>query len=97
MSFGSIGNPINQDNGDNGTGAESRLVNNATYDHDIACIVAAGNDGKQELHHREAQMAQLQSVRQITPIQSTEPMISWHLIPIQALVLVTMMMTTGTN
>ena len=49
MSFGSIGNPINQDNGDNGTGAESRLVNNATYDHDIACIVAAGNDGTQRI------------------------------------------------
>ena len=49
MSFGSIGNPINQDNGDNGTGAEARLVNNATYDNDIACIVAAGNDGKQRI------------------------------------------------
>ena len=49
MSFGSIGNPINQDNGDNGTGAEARLVNNATYDHGIACIVAAGNDGRQRI------------------------------------------------
>jgi len=49
MSFGSIGNPINQDSGDNGTGAEARLVNNATYDLDIACIVAAGNDGKQRI------------------------------------------------
>ena len=36
MSFGSIGNPINQDNGDNGTGAEARLVNNATYNAGIA-------------------------------------------------------------
>lgn len=49
MSFGSIGNPISQDNGDNGTGAEARLVNNATYDHDISCIVAAGNDGKNRI------------------------------------------------
>ena len=49
MSFGSIGNPINQDSGDNGTGAEARLVNNATYDHDIACIIAAGNDGRQRI------------------------------------------------
>ena len=49
MSFGSIGNPINQDNGDNGTGAEARLVNNATYDHDISCIVAAGNDGMRRI------------------------------------------------
>ena len=49
MSFGSIGNPINQDNGDNGTGAEARLVNNATYDHDISCVVAAGNDGIQRI------------------------------------------------
>ena len=45
MSFGSIGNPVNpDDSGDNGTGAEARLVNNATYDHWIACIIAAGND-----------------------------------------------------
>ena len=49
MSFGSIGNPINQDNGDNGTGAEARLVNNATYDAGIACIIAAGNDGRQRI------------------------------------------------
>ena len=49
MSFGSIGNPIAQDNGDNGTGAEARLVNNATYDHDISCIVAAGNDGMRRI------------------------------------------------
>ena len=49
MSFGSIGNPINQDSGDNGTGAEARLVNNATYDHGISCIVAAGNDGRQRI------------------------------------------------
>ncbi|NCF97057.1 MAG: S8 family serine peptidase [Euryarchaeota archaeon] len=50
MSFGSIGTPLNPDDtGDNGSGAESRLVNNATYDHGIACIVAAGNDGKQRI------------------------------------------------
>ena len=49
MSFGSIGNPINQDNGDNGTGAEARLVNNATYNAGIACIIAAGNDGTQRI------------------------------------------------
>ena len=49
MSFGSIGNPINQDSGDNGTGAEARLVNNATYNAGIACIIAAGNDGKQRI------------------------------------------------
>ena len=50
MSFGSIGNPLSpDDSGDNGTGAESRLVNNATYDGGIACIVAAGNDGKRRI------------------------------------------------
>ena len=50
MSFGSIGTPLNpDDSGDNGTGAESRLVNNATYDHGIACIIAAGNDGKRRI------------------------------------------------
>ena len=50
MSFGSIGNPLSpDDSGDNGTGAESRLVNNATYDNGIACIVAAGNDGKRRI------------------------------------------------
>ena len=49
MSFGSIGNPINQDSGDNGTGAEARLVNNATYNAGIACVIAAGNDGQQRI------------------------------------------------
>ena len=49
MSFGSIGNPIQQDSGDNGTGAEARLVNNATYNAGIACIIAAGNDGIQRI------------------------------------------------
>jgi subtilisin family serine protease len=50
MSFGSIGTPLNpDDSGDNGTGAESRLVNNATYDQGIACIIAAGNDGKRRI------------------------------------------------
>jgi subtilisin family serine protease len=50
MSFGSIGNALDpNDTGDNGTSAESRLVNNATYDHGIACIVAAGNDGKRRI------------------------------------------------
>ena len=49
MSFGSIGNPISQDSGDNGTGAEARLVNNATYNAGIACVIAAGNDGQQRI------------------------------------------------
>ena len=50
MSFGSIGNPLSpDDSGDNGQSAESRLVNNATYDNGIACIVAAGNDGKRRI------------------------------------------------
>ena len=49
MSFGSIGNPVAQNSGDNGTGAEARLVNNATYDAGIACVVAAGNDGIQRI------------------------------------------------
>jgi subtilisin family serine protease len=49
MSFGSIGNALDpNDSGDNGTGAESRLVNNAT-ENGIACIVAAGNDGKNRI------------------------------------------------
>ena len=51
MSFGSVGsvgdNPLTN-NGDNGTGAEARLVNNAT-ENGIACIVAAGNDGRQRI------------------------------------------------
>jgi len=50
MSFGSIGTPLNPDDtGDNGTSAESRLVNNATDDHGISCIIAAGNDGKRRI------------------------------------------------
>ena len=49
MSFGSIGNALDpNDSGDNGTSAESRLVNNAT-ENGIACIVAAGNDGKRRI------------------------------------------------
>ena len=31
------------------TGAEARLVNNATYNAGIACVIAAGNDGKQRI------------------------------------------------
>lgn len=49
MSFGSIGNQLDpNDDGDNGTGAEARLVNNATAN-GISCIVAAGNDGKRRI------------------------------------------------
>ena len=49
MSFGSIGNVLDpNDSGDNGTGAEARLVNNATQN-GIACIVAAGNDGRNRI------------------------------------------------
>ena len=49
MSFGSIGNQLDpNDDGDNGTGAEARLVNNATVN-GISCIVAAGNDGKRRI------------------------------------------------
>jgi subtilisin family serine protease len=49
MSFGSIGNALDpEDTGDNGTGAEARLVNNAT-ENGIACIIAAGNDGKRRI------------------------------------------------
>ena len=49
MSYGSVGSPLNPgDQGDNGTGAEARLVNNAT-DAGIICIVAAGNDGSNRI------------------------------------------------
>ena len=45
MSFGSVGTPLNpNDEGDNGSGAEARLVNDAT-DAGIVCVVAMGNDG----------------------------------------------------
>jgi subtilisin family serine protease len=45
MSFGSISSPLNPgDEGDNGTGSEARLVNNAT-EVGIVCVVAMGNDG----------------------------------------------------
>ena len=45
MSFGSLGSPLNPDDeGDNGSSAESRLVNQAR-DAGIVCIVAMGNDG----------------------------------------------------
>ena len=45
MSFGSLSSPLNPDDeGDNGSGAEARLVNNATVA-GIVCVVAMGNDG----------------------------------------------------
>ena len=45
MSFGSLSTPLNpNDEGDNGSSAEARLVNQARDD-GIVCIVAMGNDG----------------------------------------------------
>ena len=45
MSFGSISSPLNPgDEGDNGSGSEARLINNATTA-GIVCVVAMGNDG----------------------------------------------------
>ena len=45
MSFGSLSTPLNpNDEGDNGSSAEARLVNQAR-DEGIVCIVAMGNDG----------------------------------------------------
>jgi len=45
MSFGSASSPLNPgDQGDNGTGAEARLVNDAV-NASIVCVVAMGNDG----------------------------------------------------
>ena len=46
MSFGSVSSPLNPgDEGDNGTGGEARLINNATESADIVCVIAMGNDG----------------------------------------------------
>ena len=46
MSFGSLSSPLNPgDEGDNGTGGEARLINNATESADIVCVIAMGNDG----------------------------------------------------
>ena len=46
MSFGSVSSPLNPgDEGDNGTGTEARLVNNATLEENIVCVIAMGNDG----------------------------------------------------
>ena len=45
MSFGSLSTPLNpNDEGDNGSSAEARLVNQAS-EAGIVCIVAMGNDG----------------------------------------------------
>ena len=45
MSFGSASTPLNQgDQGDNGSGSEARLVNDAV-NASIVCVVAMGNDG----------------------------------------------------
>ena len=49
MSFGSVSSPLNpDDDGDNGSGAEARLVNTAN-DNGIVCVVAMGNDGNQRV------------------------------------------------
>ena len=49
MSFGSLASPLNPgDEGDNGSGAEARLVNDATTA-GIACVVAMGNDGSRRV------------------------------------------------
>lgn len=49
MSFGSFSSPLNPDDeGDNGSGAEARLVNDAR-DAGIVCIVAMGNDGSKRV------------------------------------------------
>jgi subtilisin family serine protease len=45
MSFGSVGTPLNPgDQGNNGTSAETSLINAAT-NQGIVCVVAIGNDG----------------------------------------------------
>ena len=45
MSFGSASTPLNpEDQGDNGSGSEARLVNDAV-NASIVCVVAMGNDG----------------------------------------------------
>ena len=49
MSFGSLSSPLNpNDEGDNGSGAEARLVNDAR-DAGIVCVVAMGNDGSKRV------------------------------------------------
>ena len=49
MSFGSVNSPLNpNDEGDNGSGAEARLVNDAR-DAGIVCVVAMGNDGSKRV------------------------------------------------
>jgi len=49
MSFGSVSSPLNpNDEGDNGSGAEARLVNDAR-DAGIVCVVAMGNDGSKRV------------------------------------------------
>ena len=49
MSFGSLSSPLNPDDeGDNGSGAEARLVNDAR-DAGIVCVVAMGNDGNKRV------------------------------------------------
>ena len=44
MSYGSVTNPQSDDPGDNGTSAESTLVNQASAD-GLICVIAMGNDG----------------------------------------------------
>ena len=45
MSYGSVTNPNSDDPGDNGTSAESALVNQASIEYGLICVIAMGNDG----------------------------------------------------
>ena len=50
MSFGSVSSPLNPDDeGDNGSGGEARLIDNATETADIVCVIAMGNDGSKRV------------------------------------------------
>jgi subtilisin family serine protease len=48
MSYGSTSNPNSDDPGDNGTSAESQLVNQATNE-GLICVIAMGNDGQRRV------------------------------------------------
>ena len=55
------------DQGDNGSGAEARLINNAT-ENGIVCVVAMGNDGTQESFSL-AQMGRFLLVQQMIEVR----------------------------
>ena len=98
MSFGSLSSPLNPDDeGDNGSGGEARLVNDAR-DAGIVCVVAMGNDGTKRVPSpATARTVPFLSALSTTETPSTGPTISSPHTPTTAHASMTGMTMSGMN